>query len=40
MKVKVLDILHLPGIQEDNLIYGEIEDHLETIFPFLNMSDL
>ena len=40
MKVKVLDILHLPGIEEDNLIYGEIVDHIETIFPFLNMSDL
>lgn len=40
MKIKVLDILHLPGIEEDNLVYGQIVDHIETIFPFLNMSDL
>ena len=40
MKVRVLDVLHLPGIAEDNLIYCEIIDHIETIFPFLNMSDL
>ena len=40
MKIKVLDILHLPRIEEDNLIYGQIVEHMETIFPFLNMSDV
>ena len=40
MKIRVLDVMHLPGIEEDNLIYGVIVDHIETVFPFLNMSDI
>ena len=40
MKVRVIDILHLKGIEEDSLIYGEIIEKVETVFPFLNMSDI
>lgn len=40
MKVRVIDILHLKGIEEDNVIYGEIVEKIETVFPFLNMSDI
>ena len=40
MKVKVLEIMHPKGIETDNLIYGKIIEKVETIFPFLNMSDM
>lgn len=40
MKVRVLEVMHLKGIEEDNLIYGEVVEKIETIFPFLNMSDI
>ena len=40
MKVEVIEILHPKGIEEDNLIYGKIVEKIETIFPFLNMSDI
>ena len=40
MKVRVIDILHLKGIEEDSLVYGEIIEKVETVFPFLNMSDI
>ncbi len=40
MKVEVLEIMHPKGIEEDNLIYGKIVEKIETIFPFLNMSDI
>ncbi|MBR2891639.1 MAG: flavin reductase [Bacilli bacterium] len=40
MKVEVLEIMHPKGIEEDNLIYGKIIEKIETIFPFLNMSDI
>jgi len=40
MKVKVIDNLHLKGIEEDNLLYCEVLDYVDTVFPFLNMSDI
>ena len=40
MKVRVIEILHLKGIESDNLIYGKIVEKMETVFPFLNMSDI
>ena len=40
MKVEVIEILHPRGIEGDNLIYGKIVEKIETIFPFLNMSDI
>ena len=40
MKVRVLEVMHLKGIESDNLIYGQIVEKIETVLPFLNMSDL
>lgn len=40
MKVRVIEVMHLKGIEEDNLIYGEIIEKVETVLPFLNMSDV
>ena len=40
MKVRVIDILHLKGIEEDSLIYGEIIEKVETVFPFLNITHI
>lgn len=40
MKIKVIEVLHLKGIETDNLIYGKIVEKVETIFPFLNMCDI
>lgn len=40
MKVEVIEILHPRGIEGDNLVYGKIVEKIETIFPFLNMSDI
>jgi hypothetical protein len=40
MKVRVIEVLHLKGIEEDNLVYCEIIEKVETVFPFLNMSDI
>ena len=36
MKVKVIDILHLEGIEEDNLIYGEVIEIVNNNNDFLN----
>ena len=40
MKVRVIEVMHLKGIESDNLIYGEIVEKIETVLPFLNMSDI
>ncbi len=38
MVVEVLDVLHLPGIEEDNLVYGLIRSHTQTGAPMLTIS--
>ena len=40
MKVRVIEVMHLKGIEQDNLVYGEIIEKMETVLPFLNMSDV
>ena len=40
MKVRVIEVMHLKGIEQDNLVYGEIIEKVETVLPFLNMSDV
>ena len=40
MKAKVIDVLHLEGIEVDNLVYLELIDTKENKNDFLNMSDI
>lgn len=40
MIVEVIDVMHLPEIEEDNLIYGRVLKNANEKKPFLNMSDL
>jgi hypothetical protein len=37
MVVEVIDILHLPGIEEDNLIYGLIKSYTKSDKPMLTI---
>lgn len=37
MTVEVIDVLHLPGIEEDNLVYGLIKSHAETDAPMMTL---
>lgn len=37
MIVEVLDVLHLPGIEEDNLIYGLIKSYTTSDAPMLTV---
>jgi len=35
MVVEVIDVLHLPGIEEDNLVYGLVKSHTQSDAPML-----
>jgi len=39
MVVEVIDVLHLPGIEEDNLIYGAVKSHTKSGAPMLTLAD-
>ena len=38
MVVEVIDVLHLPGIEEDNLIYGLIKSYTQSNEPMLSIQ--
>jgi hypothetical protein len=40
MVVEVLDVLHLPGIEEDSLVYGLIKTYTQSDAPMLSLQDL
>lgn len=40
MVVEVLDILHLPGIEEDSLVYALIKSHAQSGAPMLALQDV
>jgi len=39
IKCRVLDVMHLPGIEEDNLLYLEMVDGKENEGKFLHMTE-
>ena len=40
MIVEVIDVLHLPGIEEDNLVYGIVKSYTRGNDPMLSLRDL
>jgi flavin reductase (DIM6/NTAB) family NADH-FMN oxidoreductase RutF len=40
MIVEVIDVLHLPGIEEDNLVYGIVKSYTRCDDPMLSLRDL
>lgn len=40
MIVEVIDVLHLPGIEEDNLVYGIVKSYTRGDDPMLSLRDL
>lgn len=39
MVVEVLDVLHLPGIEEDNLVYGLVKSLTQTDAPMMQFDE-